>query len=118
MKKWFCVMVLLIIAVLALPAYASIYTCSGTVTSVAVSSAYSAVFVSGAGGLSTVAICSLDGSPGPFSANACKGILATLLSAKLSGQSVTIYFSDNLTCATQPSSGSPANSTAFSVFAN
>ena len=118
MKKWFCVMALLIIAVLALPAYASIYSCSGTVTSVAVGSAYSAVFVSGAGGLSTVAICSLDGSPGPFSANACKGILATLLSAKLSGQSVTIYFSDNLTCATQPSSGSPANSTAFSVFAN
>lgn len=115
MKKWFLAL-LLSMTILALPAYASIYNCSGTVTAVAVTSAFSGVYVSGPGGLNTVAICSLDGSPGPFSANACKGVLATLLSAKLSGQAVTIYFSDNLTCATQPGSGSPANSTAFSVF--
>lgn len=115
MKKWFLVL-LLSMTIVALPAYAGIYSCTGTVTSVVVSAAFSGVLVSGPGGLNTVAICSLDGSPGPFSANACKGVLATLLSAKLSGQSVTIYFNDNLTCSTQPGSGSPGNSTAFSVF--
>jgi hypothetical protein len=116
MKKWFFVVALLTMAAMALPAYAAVYSCTGTVTSLEVASCCGGVvFVTGAGGLNTVAICTLNGSSGNFNADSCKAAYATLLAAKLTGQTVSINFSDNLTCSTQP--GSTATSSAWAVTA-
>src|SRR5262249_151083 len=108
MKKWFCVVSLLVVAVLALPAYAIQYNCTGTVTIVFVNSA-GVVAVGGPGGLPQIGLCALNGSSGVFTAEACKAAYATLLAAKLSGQSATVSFNDNLTCSTQPPWGGPTS---------
>lgn len=115
MKKWFCVMSLLVIAMVALPAYAGEYNCTGTVTIVFVNS-NGIVAVGGPGGLPPIGLCALDGSSGIFNTNACKAAYATLLAAKLSGQSATISFNDTLTCSTQPAWGGPTSTSAWSVY--
>lgn len=105
MRKLFCIVALFSLAVVTLPAYGSTYSCTGTVTSVAVSWSYGgAVFVTGPGGLSSAGMCALNGSAGNFTADGCKAIYATLLAAKLAGQTVTIWFNDSLGCSTQSSS--------------
>lgn len=116
MKKCLVVVVLLAMSTLALPAYSSIYTCTGTVTNLEVASCCGGgVYVSGVGGLNGVAICALNGSGGNFNTDSCKAVYATLLAAKLQGLTVNIAFSDALTCSTQPNSGLPANSSAWAV---
>lgn len=114
MKKWLCVVTLLTFAALAVPVYANSYGCTGTVTLLFVNSSGVAV-VGGPGGLPPIALCSVSGGFGPFSADACKAAYATLLAAKLSGQSVTVSFSDNLTCATQPVWGDTGPTSAWAV---
>lgn len=118
MKKCLFVIVLLTLSTLALPAYAGTYFCTGTVTSLEISSAFGGnVYVTGVGGLNTVSICALNGGSGNFPTDACKATYATLLAAKLQGETVSIGFNDNFTCSTQPSGGIPANSSAWSVVA-
>lgn len=100
MKKWFCVVALLIIAVVALPAYAN-YNCTGTVTYIGVGND-GVVVVQGPGGIPAIEICQVTTTVNFFTPDNCKAVYATLLAAKLSGQQATVYFSDNLTCTTQP----------------
>lgn len=114
MKKCFCVVSLLLIAIVALPAYAANYPCTGTVTMVFINSS-GTVVVQGPGGVPPIALCSVSGGFGPFSADACKAAYAALLAAKLSGQSATINFSDSLTCATQPPWGDTGPTSAWAV---
>jgi len=114
MKKCLVIVVVLAISTLSLPAYAGVYSCTGTVTTLEVASCCGGVvYVSGAGGLNTVAICTLNGGSGNFNADSCKAAYATLLAAKLQGLTVSIAFSDTLTCSTQP--GSTATSSAWAV---
>jgi len=115
MKKWFCVVSLLVVAVLALPAYAGQYGCTGTVTMVFINS-NGVMVVSGPGGLPPIGLCSVNvGGGGVFSPDACKVVYATLLAAKLSGQSAQINFNDALTCSTQPVWGGPTSTSAWAV---
>jgi hypothetical protein len=113
MKRVVCIL-LLSSVVLALPAYASDYGCAGPVTLLFINSG-GVVAVGGPGGLPPISICSVNGGYGPFSADTCKTIYATLLAAKLSGQNIQINFSDNLTCVTQPPWGNTGITSAWSV---
>lgn len=116
MKKWFVIVTLLTVAALALPANAGVYFCTGTVTSLEISSCCGGVvYVTGVGGLDVVAVCALNGSAGQFNADSCKSAYAALLAAKLTGETVSIGFSDNLTCSTQPAGGSINNTSAWAV---
>jgi hypothetical protein len=105
MKKYLFAVMLLSLAVVAIPAHAN-YQCTGTVTYVAITpSGDIVVRMSGAGATPDIYICKLGAasSGNGWTADACKSAYATLLAAKLSGQSASIWFNDNLTCSTQPS---------------
>lgn len=102
MKKHMFMALLLIALLGAIPAHA-IYSCTGTVTFLGVNKD-GGVNLSLAGQFSNVYICQLGGTtPNGYTSDACKASYAYLLSHKLSGQSVTVYFADDgHTCTTQP----------------
>jgi hypothetical protein len=78
------------------------YSCIGPVTGVTVGPSG---VVSGAniGGISWGYFCSVSTPENGASVDACRAILALLMSAEAQGKSVEIWFSDGLTCATRPS---------------
>jgi hypothetical protein len=103
MKRHVVILMLLLMGVMVIPAHASNYFCSGTVTTIGLSPANDVV-VGGPGGIPVVVLCNRsNATSNGWTADACKAAYATLLAAKLSGQSVSIDFSDSLTCSTQPS---------------
>ena len=62
------------------------------------------VFVSGMGGIAWGAICTTTtgaSAPNGYTADACKAAYAQLLLAEATGQQMTVWFNDNLTCTTQ-----------------
>lgn len=114
MKKCAFVVSLLAVAALAVPAYGAQYNCTGTVTIVFVNGSGDVV-VGGPGGLVPIGLCSVSGATTNFTVDACKAAYATLLAAKLSGQSATVSFNDSLTCSTQPQWGS-SNTSAWAIY--
>jgi|SwirhisoilCB2_FD_contig_41_2518371_length_664_multi_2_in_0_out_0_2 hypothetical protein len=113
MKKYAFVVSLFAIAALAVPAYGAQYSCTGTVSILFVNG-FGDVVVSGPGGLVPAGICSVSSATTNFTVEACKTAYATLLAAKLSGQSATVSFNDTLTCSTQPTWGA-SNTSAWAV---
>jgi len=104
MKLYTVVVMLLSIALIATPAHAN-YSCQGPVTFLGVNQS-AGVVVGGPGGLPDVYLCRFDtSSSNGWSPDDCKAAYAILLSAKLSGQAATVFFSDTLTCSTQPAWG-------------
>jgi hypothetical protein len=101
MKKWSCIAIVLSIAVLALPAVANTYYCTGTVTYLGIQND-GGIVVGGPNGIPDIEICSVTTPVNNFTTDNCKAVYATLLAAKVSGQQVSVYFNDNLTCSTQP----------------
>src|SRR5215469_5573977 len=92
---------LLTIVLAATPAFAN-YTCTGPVTFLGVGSG--TVVVSGFGGINSGYLCSLTTTaPNGVAPDQCKAMYAHLLLARQTGQQLTLWFSDNLTCTTQPS---------------
>jgi len=105
MTKYTVFVMLLSITLLAIPAHGN-YACQGNITLLGHDWSGNVV-VAGPGGVPPVVLCNLSSGstpnpPNPFTTDACKVAYATLLSAKLSGQSASINFNDSLTCATQP----------------
>lgn len=100
MKNCLLVVMLLSITLIAVPAYAN-YSCSGTVTYLGLDGG-GTLTVAGPGGLPAVYVCSMTTSGNSWTTDTCKTAYATLLAAKVSGQTADIFFSDNLTCTTQP----------------
>ena len=101
MKKYIVAVVLLSITLVTMPASASTYVCSGTITYLGLGG--NGVAVGGPGGMPIIFACKVDAmSANGYTPEVCKATYAMLLAAKLSGQPVQIEFSDNLTCATQP----------------
>jgi hypothetical protein len=93
---------LLFVSSFAIPAHAINYECTGTVTYLGLNTGGDVV-VTLTGGVNAVVPCNLNNNTSNgFTPQACKAAYSTLLAAKLSGQSVNIYFSDSLTCTTQP----------------
>lgn len=113
MKSSIFVVVLLSIAVIAPPAYAGMYSCTGTVTMLFINGS-GGVVVQGPGGLPPIGLCSVTSATTNFAVDACKAAYATLLAAKLSGQTAQVNFNDSLTCSTQPTWGN-SNTSAWSV---
>jgi hypothetical protein len=105
MKKYIVVVMLLSIAVVAIPAHATYY-CNGLVTHLYVGTD-GTVTVTGPGGLNGANLCKLGAasSGNGWTADSCKAAYATLLAAKISGQTASVYFGDDLTCTTQPQWG-------------
>jgi hypothetical protein len=104
MKKCLFAAMLLSMALVATPAHAN-YMCSGAITYLGLSST-GTVVVGGPGGIPDVNLCQLGAiTSNGFTPDACKAAYSTLLAAKSGQQSVSIYFSDNLTCTTQPAWG-------------
>jgi hypothetical protein len=86
----------------AAPAMAVHYACSGPVSGVTAGPS-GVVSAAAAGGQSWGYFCQLGAVSNNVSAEACKGILAVLLSAQATGKSVTVWYDDDLTCSTHPS---------------
>jgi len=115
MKKLSAIVALFSVVLLATPAQAGSYACTGTVTFLGVDSFdYGLIVVGGPGGLPPIGLCALN-QAGNFTMDACKAIYATLLAAKMSGQTVEITFADGLTCSTQPAWGSAGSTSAWFV---
>jgi hypothetical protein len=90
------------LALTAVPAYAN-YLCQGTMNFVSTGNSGDVV-VNVPGQSTQVVLCNLSSSTSNgFTADSCKNAYATLLSAKLSGQTAILFFSDSLSCSTQPS---------------
>jgi hypothetical protein len=84
----------------AAPAMAAVhYACSGPVNGVTVTPG-GVVSAAAAGGQSWGFFCQLAGTTNNISPEACKGILAVLLTAQTSGKTVTLWYDDDLTCST------------------
>jgi hypothetical protein len=101
MKKHTFFAILLSMTLLVVPAHAA-YVCSGTVTYLGFDSGSGTLTVAGPGGLPPIYICSMVNNTAGWTTETCKTAYATLLAAKLSGQTADIFFGDNLTCTTQP----------------
>jgi hypothetical protein len=103
MKKYLVVVVMLVSMAVVAGAQ-SVYPCTGTVTSIAVATDGS-VNVVVSGGPTGLSLCQIGvaSSGNGWTAESCKAAYATLLAARLSGLSATIWFQpDGLTCSTQP----------------
>lgn len=105
MKKYILVVLLLSIPVVVSHGQSGYYGCTGTVTGLMINN-NGLVAVSGPGGLPwALALCQIGvaSSGNGWSSDSCKTAYAKLLSAQLSGQTVTIWFNtDGHTCSTQP----------------
>jgi hypothetical protein len=101
MKKHIFFAILLSMTLLVVPAHAN-YGCSGTVTYLGFDSSAGTLTVAGPGGLPPIYVCSMVVNGNSWTTDTCKAAYAMLLAAKLSGQTATIFFVDNLTCTTQP----------------
>lgn len=103
MKKYLCVVMLLLMAALSSAAQ-SIYSCTGSVTSIAVANDGTVEIVSFSALPAGFYLCQIGvaSSGNGWTNESCKAAYATLMAARLSGQQVTIWFNDTLTCSTQP----------------
>jgi hypothetical protein len=97
----YTILIALVVALAVVPAHAN-YMCSGPVTAVSFDNTGVVVF-SGIGGISAGYLCSLSTTSNGITPDVCKAKYTQLLIAQLTGQSLNIYFGDNLTCTTQPS---------------
>ena len=78
------------------------YHCDGPVTGVSFDKS-GVVSFSGIGGINAGLLCQLGNTANGYSPDACRAAYAQLLLAEMTGQSMRIYFNDNLSCTTQPS---------------
>jgi len=102
MKKYVVVLMLLCMAVVAMPAHAANqYYCTGPVTFLAANKG-GTVELAGPGNVTYIHVCVLGATANGWTPDSCKAAYATLLAAKLSGQQVNLIFFDSLTCTTQP----------------
>lgn len=79
------------------------YTCTGPVMGVEMGLDGEVNAETIAGTLTWTSLCSVETTENSIAPDACKAIYTTLLAAQLSGQPVTLWFNDNLTCTTHPS---------------
>lgn len=98
MKKF---LVGLVLSLICGTAFAS-YTCTGPVQGVEIAPDGQVNAQTLAGTINWTYLCSVETTENNVAPDACKAIYATLLAAQLSGQPVTLWFNDSLTCTTHP----------------
>lgn len=91
----------LVLALICGTAYAN-YECTGPVRGLTITPTGEVVAESIAGPITWPVLCSIETTENNVPLDTCKAIYATLLAAQLSGQPVTLWFNDNLTCSTHP----------------
>jgi len=102
MKTILC---LLLMILLSIPSFAY-YTCTGPVKGVSIQASGTnsgLVWVTGFNGIVDGGICQIGATANGITSDTCKAIYTRLLIAEVTGQQLTMYFNDNLTCSTQPS---------------
>lgn len=97
LKKLIAILLLLPAPILA----QSIYSCSGTVTSLGL--APSGLLTVTVGTLANVYLCEIGNTYNGVGADVCSAIYAHLLSARTTGSLELFNFNDTLTCTTHPS---------------
>ncbi len=102
MKKYFGVILFMLLALLSNTVYA--VDCSGNVTMLGFDSNWAnpQLTISLSGGLAAVKICGLNAELNGVKAETCKIIHAELLAAKIAGRSVTFRFPDYADCKVIP----------------
>lgn len=117
MKKYTFVVMLLSMVLLAMPAQAN-YFCTGNINFIGMGGD-GTVVVAGPGGIpNAINLCNVNATnTNNIPPQTCKSWYALLVAADLAGQQVSIDFSDNLTCSTQPTWAGP-NSVYFVHKAN
>jgi hypothetical protein len=113
MKKYFYVLALFSMVLLVVPVYANT-ECSGTVTYLGQDGG-GTLTVAGPGGLPAVYVCSMTTDGNGWTASTCKVAYATLLAAKLSGQTADIFFNNNTACTSQPAWNTSTLGTVYHV---
>ncbi|HEY8102388.1 MAG TPA: hypothetical protein VIF82_16740 [Burkholderiaceae bacterium] len=83
-------------------AQAASYACSGVVTGVALSPSGVVTVYSADAGLNAAYICQIGSTYNGVGPDACKAILAVLVSAKATGIHAEWSFNDGLSCTTHP----------------
>jgi len=110
MRKYIFIVMLLSIALVATPAQAVNYFCTGNLNWVSMG-ADGTVWVAGPGGVpNAVNLCNVNvTNSNNVLPQTCKSWYALLVAADLAGQQVSIDFSDNLMCSTQPTWTGPVS---------
>lgn len=78
------------------------YFCSGVVDTVVVNPSGLVMINSSAAGLANVELCQIGATANGVGPDACNAVLASVITARTTGQSVTWAFDDGLTCSTHP----------------
>lgn len=86
-------------------AQAAVYSCSGAVTGVALNPSGLVTVYSADAGLNAAYICQIGSTYNGVGPDACKAILAVLVSAKATGIHAEWTFDDGLSCTTHPAWG-------------
>lgn len=113
MKKHLSLGLLFSMVLFVVPIHANT-ACSGTVTYIGQDGG-GTLTVAGPGGLPAVYVCSMTTDGNGWTANTCKVAYATLLAAKLSGQTADIFFSNNTPCTQQPAWNTATLGTVYHV---
>jgi len=82
---------------LSAPVFAADYSCAGPVNGVSLTPG-GIVAAQNAGGQSWGFFCQLGQTTNNFTPEACKGVLAMLLTAQTTGKQVVIWYRDDLNC--------------------
>ncbi len=74
------------------------YTCHGLVKGLSIEAGTGDVLVERIGPLQWPRLCKVDGEHEGISAEACRTVYSTLMTAQVSQKSVTLWFNDNKDC--------------------
>ncbi|WP_061035160.1 MULTISPECIES: hypothetical protein [Vibrio] len=86
------------LVLLSFNVHASRYTCSGKVIGVSLDAKSGDVLVERIGPLSWPRLCKVDNEHDNISAEACRTIYSTLLTAQTTNKEVTLWFNDSKDC--------------------
>lgn len=89
---------ILFLVLLSFNVQASKYTCSGKVVGVSIEAKTGDVIVEKIGPLSWPRLCKVDNEYNNISAEACRVIYSTLLTAQTTNKDVTLWFNDSKDC--------------------
>ncbi len=90
--------IFLILTALLMSISANAYTCSGLVTGISIEASTGDLLVESIGPLKWPRLCRVDNEVRGISAEACKVVYSTLLTAQTSNKPVTLWFNDDKDC--------------------
>ncbi|CCN35785.1 conserved hypothetical protein [Vibrio nigripulchritudo SO65] len=98
--NYLCTATVLLLSSISFNAIAANYTCSGKVTGVSIDAKSGDVLVERIGPLIWPRLCKVDNEVHGISADACKTVYSTLLTAQTTNKEVVMWFNDGKSCET------------------